>query len=153
MELVQEQIGQVKQDMTQFQREGLALEEERQTILRSLEQMLEVAQKKVAAAEGRHARTTKVLEQLKSGRLQYRPLVPVTCMVMLLGLAGVDSLFSKIGCDGKAITELLGGRAGVTGTTVLQYLGSIEQRTNELLQLQAFIQAKVPFFICLSTVV
>ena len=36
-----------------------------------------------------------------------------------------------------------GGHAGVTDSTVLQYLGIVEQRTNELLQLQAFIQAKV----------
>ena len=38
---------------------------------------------------------------------------------------------------------MLGGHAGVTDSTVLQYLGIVEQRTNELLQLQAFIQAKV----------
>ena len=56
---------------------------------------------------------------------------------------GIESVFSKIGCDPTAITDLLGGHAGVTDTTVLQYLGTIEQRTNELLQLQAFIQAKV----------
>ena len=69
MELVQERVAQVKQDMAQFQREGLALEEQRQTILHSLEQKLEVTQKQVSVAEGRYARTTKVLEQLKSGRL------------------------------------------------------------------------------------
>jgi hypothetical protein len=38
---------------------------------------------------------------------------------------------------------MLGGHAGVTDNTVLQYLGIVEQRTNELLQLQAFIRAKV----------
>ena len=58
-------------------------------------------------------------------------------------VAGVDSVFSKIGCDNTAIAELLGGHAGVTDNTVLQYLGIVEQRTNELLQLQAFLQAKV----------
>lgn len=52
-------------------------------------------------------------------------------------------MFSKIGCDATAITDMLGGHAGVTDSTVLQYLGIVEQRTNELLQLQAFIQAKV----------
>lgn len=52
-------------------------------------------------------------------------------------------MFSKIGCDNTAIAELLGGHAGVTDNTVLQYLGIVEQRTNELLQLQAFLQAKV----------
>lgn len=56
---------------------------------------------------------------------------------------GIDSVFSKIGCDATAITDMLGGHAGVTDSTVLQYLGIVEQRTNELLQLQAFIQAKV----------
>ena len=56
---------------------------------------------------------------------------------------GIDSVFSKIGCDATAITDMLGGHAGVTDNTVLQYLGIVEQRTNELLQLQAFIQAKV----------
>ena len=57
--------------------------------------------------------------------------------------AGIDSVFSKTGCDAAAITDMLGGHAGVTDSTVLQYLGIVEQRTNELLQLQAFIQAKV----------
>lgn len=58
-------------------------------------------------------------------------------------MLGIDSVFSKIGCDSTAITELLGGHAGVTESNLLQYLGLIEQRTNELLQLQAFLQAKV----------
>lgn len=58
-------------------------------------------------------------------------------------MLGIESMFSKIGCDSTAITELLGGHAGVTESTLLQYLGLIEQRTNELLQLQAFLQAKV----------
>lgn len=31
----------------------------------------------------------------------------------------------------------------MTDNTVLQFLGIVEQRTNELLQLQAFIHAKV----------
>ena len=64
----------------------------------------------------------------------------------LLGVilfTGIESVFSKIGCDGSIITDMLGGHAGVTDITVLQYLGIVEQRTNELLQLQAFIQAKV----------
>lgn len=56
---------------------------------------------------------------------------------------GIESVFSKIGCDAVTITDMLGGHAGVTDITVLQYLGIVEQRTNELLQLQAFIQAKV----------
>ncbi len=65
------------------------------------------------------------------------------CVECILSHAGIDSVFSKIGCDSTAITDMLGGHAGVTETTVLQYLGIVEQRTNELLQLQAFLHAKV----------
>ena len=62
-------------------------------------------------------------------------------------IVGIDSVFSKIGCDIATITDMLGGHAGVTDITVLQYLGIVEQRTNELLQLQAFIQAKVHLYV------
>ena len=70
-------------------------------------------------------------------------------------LLGIDSVFSKIGCDSTAITDMLGGHAGVTETTVLQYLGIVEQRTNELLQLQAFLHAKVCIYVnlCIPTYV
>ena len=58
-------------------------------------------------------------------------------------IAGIESLFSKANCESTAITELLGGHAGVTDNNILQYMGIIEQRCNELLCLQSFIQAKV----------
>ena len=44
--------------------------------------------------------------------------------------AGIESVFSKIGCDVTTITDMLGGHAGVTDNTVIQYLGIVEQRTN-----------------------
>lgn len=68
-------------------------------------------------------------------------------MLSILCFVGIESVFSKIGCDAVTITDMLGGHAGVTNNTVLQYLGIVEQRTNELLQLQAFIQAKVDLII------
>ena len=56
---------------------------------------------------------------------------------------GIESVFSKIGCDVTTITDMLGGHAGVTDSTILQYLGIVEQKTNQILQLQVFIHAKV----------
>ena len=55
---------------------------------------------------------------------------------------GVESLFNKSGCDGSAILEMLGGSAGVSDSNLLQYLGLIEQRANELLQLHSFVHVK-----------
>ena len=54
----------------------------------------------------------------------------------------MDSLFTKIDCDRSAITELLGGQAGVSELNVMQFLGIIEQRVNDLLHLQTFISLK-----------
>ncbi|XP_064383844.1 uncharacterized protein LOC135332862 [Halichondria panicea] len=121
IEMIQEAIQQIKADIEQFKSQGVEMEEKRKTILRGLEEELSSVTDKTGSLSAKFAAATKVLEQLMSG---------------------IDSVFSKIGCDSTAITDMLGGHAGVTETTVLQYLGIVEQRTNELLQLQAFLQAK-----------
>jgi hypothetical protein len=46
---------------------------------------------------------------------------------------GIQSIFNKIGCDKSALSDML-GTTGVTESNMMQYLGIIEQRTNELLQ-------------------
>merc|ERR1712039_524620 len=48
--------------------------------------------------------------------------------------AGIDSLFNKINCDRAA--------TGVSDSNMLQYLGIIEQRTNELLAIQTYVNTK-----------
>jgi hypothetical protein len=45
---------------------------------------------------------------------------------------GIQSIFGKIGCDKSALSETLGS-TGVTETNMMQYLGVIEQRCNELM--------------------
>jgi hypothetical protein len=45
---------------------------------------------------------------------------------------GIQSIFTKIGCDKNALSETLGS-TGVTETNMMQYLGVIEQRCNELM--------------------
>lgn len=45
--------------------------------------------------------------------------------------AGIQNLFFKIGCQHLAASEMLGS-AGVTESNMMQYLGLIEERTNEL---------------------
>ncbi len=49
-------------------------------------------------------------------------------------------IFVKIGCDTPAVRELLGDE-GVTDHNMMSFLGIIEQRTNELLQLNALKKA------------
>ena len=54
---------------------------------------------------------------------------------------GIASIFKKIGCDTPANMDMLGNE-GVTESNMMQYLGIIEQRTNEILQLYAATQAR-----------
>jgi len=56
--------------------------------------------------------------------------------------SGVGSLFGKISCDRTAIDEMLGVQEGVTDHNLLQHLGIIEERTNQLLLAQAYSTAQ-----------
>ena len=47
--------------------------------------------------------------------------------------SSIWDLFNKIGCNTPAVRDLL-GEDGVTENNVMAYLGIIEQRTNELVQ-------------------
>ena len=51
--------------------------------------------------------------------------------------SSIADIFVKIGCDSPAVRELLGDE-GVTENNIMSYLGIMEQRTNELLQMNAF---------------
>ena len=70
MELIQEAITGLKEEMEQFQREGVVLEQQRQTILHSLEEELKATEVTTSESDGRHAAATRVLDQLKSGNSQ-----------------------------------------------------------------------------------
>lgn len=52
-------------------------------------------------------------------------------------------MFNKINCDRGAIDEMLGAQAGVSDQNMLQYLGIIEERTNELLAVKDYQASKV----------
>ena len=59
-----------------------------------------------------------------------------------LFVLGIDSLFSKINCEKGAIDDMLGTNQGVTDQNLLQYLGVIEERTNELLLTSAYVSSQ-----------
>jgi hypothetical protein len=55
-------------------------------------------------------------------------------MSLVEGLkSGIDQLFEDIGCNTAPVKALLGG-AELTEDNMLSYLGIVEQRANELLQ-------------------
>lgn len=56
--------------------------------------------------------------------------------------AGIESVFGKINCDRSVIADMLGDNDSVNENNMMQYLGIIEQKTNELLQIHAYLQLK-----------
>jgi len=120
-ETLQDEIDGIENEVRKFKDEGVKLEDERKAILRNLEEKLAQTQDKIQAREQQSKHTTKILDQLKEG---------------------TDSLFNKINCDRTMIDDMLGATSGVTESNMMQYLGIIEQRTNELLQIQAIQAAK-----------
>lgn len=47
---------------------------------------------------------------------------------------GIRTIFERIGCSNDAMSAHLGDQSTVNNVNVLQYLGEIEDKTNELLQ-------------------
>jgi len=56
-----------------------------------------------------------------------------------LSVVGMSTLFAKTGCDRSDIDDMLNAQEGVTDQNLLQYLGIIEARANQLLLTRAFM--------------
>ena len=109
---------QKKDEIEMFKAQGVQLEEQRQEILKRLESKQERASRDADEFNEKHTAVMKILDQLR---------------------AGIESLFDKINCDKNSIDDMLGTNTGVTDSNMLQYLGVIEERTNELLLMQAYV--------------
>jgi len=121
IEMLQEQIQEIKEEMHKFENQGVQTEAERKLILKGLEEKQIAASNKGNGYDEKHKSVAKILDQLN---------------------AGVDSLFNKINCDKSAIDNMLGSAEGVTDTNMTQYLGVIEERTNKLLLMQAYVTSQ-----------
>ncbi|XP_064619947.1 coiled-coil domain-containing protein 63-like isoform X2 [Lineus longissimus] len=120
-ELLQEQCDDIREDMKKFNEEDIRMEGERKVQLKELEVQLDVATKDADSDEERLKEINKTLDQLR---------------------VGVQSLFDKINCDPKPVNELLGSGHGIRDNNMMIYLGLVEQRTNELLSIQNYIQTR-----------
>lgn len=58
-------------------------------------------------------------------------------------LSGVDAVFSMIDCDPGPIRNMLGGDSGINKKNIMVYMGLIEHRTTDLLNMLSFIRLKV----------
>ena len=114
-EKLEEQICSTKDEIEKFKGEGADQDNTRKKILQDLESRLSKTETKAEVYEAKYSSALKTVEALKTG---------------------IASIFSKLGCHKMSSADVL-GESGVTDSNMMQYLGIIEQRTNEILQMYA----------------
>lgn len=111
IERLEEQVAEIRTEMEKYKGEGASNDVQRKKVLKDLEDRLAKTESKAEQFETKAEDAVRILNELKSG---------------------IQSIFEKIGCSSDGIGDLL-GNGGVTEANMMQYLGVIEQRTNELL--------------------
>lgn len=119
IERLEVMIGDTKAEIERFKGQGRSSDRERRKNLRTLDDRLRRTEAKAKSCEAAYERATRTITKLKQG---------------------IQSIFSRIGCASTSVEETLGNQ-GVTESNMMQYLGIIEQRTNEILQMYASSQA------------
>lgn len=121
IENLKDDIRRLKDEIELIKKEGVDSDVHRKEILNELEQkMVEVTDE-----------LTLVNKEYKASRRQLELLKPK-----------VESVFNSIECDRSSIADLLGIGVSIDDNNIMQYLGIIEQKCNELLQNKALEKIK-----------
>lgn len=114
VEKLEEQIQEIKAEVEKYQGQDQNSDHQRKKILKDLEEKLGKTETKAERYDAMFAHSTKILGSLKDG---------------------IHSIFTNIGCNMNGVSEVL-GTGGVTEGNIMTYLGLIEQRVNEMLNIQ-----------------
>lgn len=113
IEKLEEQISLLQEEELKYQQRSGEDDSQHEQLRKELQYKFEMTSSSSEKFEVKYQETHKTVNSLK---------------------VGIQSIFSKIDCTSSAMSEMLAGEA-VTETNMMQYLGMIEQRTNEILQL------------------
>jgi len=111
VEKLEEQMADIRGEIERYQSQGNTHEKQRKQVLQELEDRLKRTEGRAESYEKKHQAATSAMGMLREG---------------------IQSIFDKLGCDSSANREIL-GEGGVTDGNMMQYLGVIEQRINEIL--------------------
>ncbi|KAK6318916.1 hypothetical protein J4Q44_G00101270 [Coregonus suidteri] len=120
-EALRDQINQTQREMEQFNVTGQQQEQEHHALLRDLDQQQRDTESQAHENEVLASAVSKILDQIKTG---------------------VNSVFHKMDCDRSLVEDLLGSSSGIRENNIMTYLGLVEQRTNQLLTMQAFLSSR-----------
>ncbi|XP_014455187.1 outer dynein arm-docking complex subunit 1 isoform X2 [Alligator mississippiensis] len=121
LEWLGEHIAQLQQEIVAAQAQEEWAEQEHQAELRAVETKQEAAVQEAEHLLAKEKEIIKTLEHVK---------------------AGIRELFEELGCDRTGLDEVLGGGIVVRDSTLLLFLGRIEQRATELLAMRSYLASK-----------
>ncbi|XP_034724975.1 coiled-coil domain-containing protein 114 isoform X1 [Etheostoma cragini] len=121
VEALTDHISQIQAETEQFRVAGLQQEQDHRSLLRDIDEQQKEIESQAEDYENQASIMSKILDEIKSG---------------------VNSIFSKMECDRSVIEDLLGSSTGISENNIMSYLGLVEQKTNELLTVQAFLNSK-----------
>ncbi|KAL3856441.1 hypothetical protein ACJMK2_011199 [Sinanodonta woodiana] len=121
VDALQEEINNQNKEIKLMEDDDVKHKKARLKLLKELEIKVEKLSQEADAAEKKNVEICKVLDQI---------------------LEGVSCLFREINCDAVTIRDMLGAEEGVTKKNILQYMGLIEQRTLELMQMRQYLLMK-----------
>lgn len=118
-------IGENKVEMEKHKGQGSSADTQQKRLARVGEDRLQRIKTKADEYELKYSSATKTINQLKTG---------------------IHGIFSRLGCATTTPMEEMLGNQGVTESNMMQYLGFIEQRTIEILQLYSTSQTGISGF-------
>ncbi|KAK9528827.1 hypothetical protein VZT92_012966 [Zoarces viviparus] len=120
-EALRDQISKTQAEIQQFRVAGLQEEQDHHSLLKDIDEQQKESECQTEDYENRASIISKILDKIKTG---------------------VNSIFSKMDCDRSVMEDLLGSSTGISENNIMSYLGLVEQKTNELLTIQAFLNSK-----------
>lgn len=121
IEQLEQLVAENQAEVERHKGHGASTDLQQKRLARAMEERLQRTRARADEHEQRHAAAVKTINQLKTG---------------------IHGIFSRLGCGtggATAVEEMLGNQ-GVTESNMMQYLGVIEQRTIEILQMYAASQ-------------
>nr|XP_033817547.1 coiled-coil domain-containing protein 114 isoform X2 [Geotrypetes seraphini] len=119
-EILEGQIEEIKGKIEAFKAQGMREDEGHNALLLEMEEKEQVARSLASSYEEHLKGILKIIEQLK---------------------LGIDATFRKLHCDQGTLDEMLGAGT-LRDNVIMQYLGLIEYKTNELLAARSFLDSK-----------
>ncbi|CAG9325784.1 unnamed protein product [Blepharisma stoltei] len=113
IERLEKQIAQIKAEIESYKGKGINTDNQRKKIMSDLEVRLSTTESRAENYERKYEKTMKTINALK---------------------IGIQQILKKIGCNNE-MTEMMLDTQGVDESNMMQCLGVIELRTNEILQM------------------